>query len=251
MQSHTFGRLHWCCLCDGTRGMRRHGVCTFCSDVTSFTPMSHQATVTLLLALPLPCWCSGNAEHVCRCHVALCAGLWDPYNDAHMGNCAELCATHYQISREEMDDHAIEAFQRAQAAAPYMQAEVVPVQLPPTKAAPQGSLLDHDESLGKMNEEKLRGLKPFFKQVGGRNWLRLGHRRLDNTRASLHCPHVVHGGSTNICTALVPNAAPAALPSDEAAVQPLSTLKSNSALTQGYSSHSCSASPHTRNHGGC
>jgi hypothetical protein len=38
-----------------------------------------------------------------------------------MGSCAELCATHYQISREEMDDHAIEAFQRAQAAAPYMQ----------------------------------------------------------------------------------------------------------------------------------
>jgi hypothetical protein len=48
-----------------------------------------------------------------------------------------------------------------------MQAEVVPVQLPPSKKAPQGTLLDYDESLSKMNEEKLRGLKPFFKQVGG------------------------------------------------------------------------------------
>lgn len=95
----------------------------------------------------------------------LLLGLWDPYNDAHMGNCAELCAEHYQISRQEMDDHAIETFQRAQAAAPFMQSELVPVQLPPSKAAPQGQLLDYDESLGKMNEAKLRGLKPFFKQV--------------------------------------------------------------------------------------
>jgi acetyl-CoA C-acetyltransferase len=36
-----------------------------------------------------------------------------------MGDCAELCAEHYQISREAMDDHAIEAFERARAAAPY------------------------------------------------------------------------------------------------------------------------------------
>lgn len=97
-------------------------------------------------------------------------GLWDPYNDAHMGNCAELCAQHYQISRQEMDDHAIEAFQRAQAAAPFMQSEVVPVQLPAaSKGKGQqeqgGRLLDYDESLGKINEEKLRGLKPYFKQV--------------------------------------------------------------------------------------
>lgn len=101
------------------------------------------------------------------CAVLRHAGLWDPHNDAHMGNCAELCAEHYQISRQEMDDHAIEAFTRAQAAAPFMQAEVVPVQLPPSKAAPQGSVLDFDESLGKMNESKLRGLKPYFKQVRG------------------------------------------------------------------------------------
>lgn len=63
----------------------------------------------------MPCCAEHNKS--CWC----CAGLWDPHNDAHMGDCAELCATHYQISREEMDDHAIEAFQRAQAAAPYMQ----------------------------------------------------------------------------------------------------------------------------------
>jgi acetyl-CoA C-acetyltransferase len=111
-----------------------------------------------------------------------------------MGNCAELCAEHYQISRQEMDDHAIEAFQRAQAAAPFMQAEVVPVQLPASKAAPQGSLLDYDESLGKMNESKLRGLKPYFKQVstevtcmrhgGGVRFAELAHVRMTSTSRS-------------------------------------------------------------------
>jgi len=94
------------------------------------------------------------------------AGLWDPHNDAHMGNCAELCAQHYQISRQEMDDHAIEAFQRAQAAAPFMTSEVVAVTLPPSKGSPQGKVLDYDESLSKIDESKLRGLKPYFKQVG-------------------------------------------------------------------------------------
>lgn len=94
-------------------------------------------------------------------------GLWDPYSDVHMGDCAELCAEHYQISREDMDDHAIEAFERARAAAPYARAEVVPVQLPPSKGEPGGRLLEADESLAKGNAAKLRGLKPFFKQDGG------------------------------------------------------------------------------------
>lgn len=108
-----------------------------------------------------------NNTHQTACALLGLAGLWDPYSDVHMGNCAELCAEQYQISRQEMDDHAIEAFQRAQAAAPFMQAELVPVQLPPRKTAPKGTLLDYDESLSKINEEKLRGLKPFFKQVRG------------------------------------------------------------------------------------
>lgn len=98
-------------------------------------------------------------------YLRLRPGLWDPHNDAHMGNCAELCAQHYQISREAMDDHAVEAFQRATAAAPYMRQELVPVQLPPSRAAPGGMLLDQDESLSKIDEQKLRKLKPFFKQV--------------------------------------------------------------------------------------
>jgi hypothetical protein len=51
------------------------------------------------------------------------------------------------------------------AAAAWRRAEVVPVQLPPSKAEPSGRLLEQDESLAKVNTQKLRGLKPFFKQV--------------------------------------------------------------------------------------
>lgn len=115
----------------------------------------HQALDTLLeLSSPLT---PGS-----QCFAA---GLWDPHVDVHMGECAELCAQHYQISREEMDDHAIQTFQRAQAAAPYSRAEVVPVKLPPSKAEPSSKVLEQDESLGKIDAQKLRGLKPFFKQV--------------------------------------------------------------------------------------
>ena len=43
-------------------------------------------------------------------------GLWDPYNDVHMGNCAELCATEYHLSREEQDAYSVESYRRAREA---------------------------------------------------------------------------------------------------------------------------------------
>src|SRR5688500_6657408 len=44
------------------------------------------------------------------------AGLWDVYNDYHMGSAAELCATECQVSREAQDAFAISSYKRAQAA---------------------------------------------------------------------------------------------------------------------------------------
>jgi len=44
-------------------------------------------------------------------------GLWDPYNDIHMGNCAELCASEYKIGREEQDAYSLESYRRAREAA--------------------------------------------------------------------------------------------------------------------------------------
>ena len=40
-------------------------------------------------------------------------GLWDPYNNIHMGTCADVCAQDYSISRAEQDAHAMESHQRA------------------------------------------------------------------------------------------------------------------------------------------
>src|SRR5881275_291975 len=41
-------------------------------------------------------------------------GLWDPYGDKHMGNCAELCASKYHFTREEQDEFSRESYRRAQ-----------------------------------------------------------------------------------------------------------------------------------------
>ncbi len=40
-------------------------------------------------------------------------GLWDPYNNQHMGNCGEVCAKEYQFTREQQDAFAVESFKRA------------------------------------------------------------------------------------------------------------------------------------------
>src|SRR6201991_2318141 len=59
-------------------------------------------------------------------------GLWDVYNDYHMGSAAELCATECHISREEQDAFAIESYKRAQAAYEkgLFNDEIVPVEIP-------------------------------------------------------------------------------------------------------------------------
>ena len=59
-------------------------------------------------------------------------GLWDVYNDYHMGNAAELCASTCNISREEQDAFAIESYQRAQAAYEkgLFKEEIVNVEIP-------------------------------------------------------------------------------------------------------------------------
>ncbi len=44
-------------------------------------------------------------------------GLWDPYDDKHMGNCAETCVAEFGFTREEQDTFALESYKRAQAAA--------------------------------------------------------------------------------------------------------------------------------------
>jgi acetyl-CoA C-acetyltransferase len=92
-------------------------------------------------------------------------GLWDVYNDFHMGNAAELCAETFKISREEQDQHAITSYQRALKAAERgdFKPETVPVTL-----AQKGkeSIVWEDEALKKVDFVKLNSLKPAFKEKG-------------------------------------------------------------------------------------
>jgi acetyl-CoA C-acetyltransferase len=87
-------------------------------------------------------------------------GLWDPYNDQHMGMCAEKCAKDYGISREDQDAYAIESYRRAQEAIESgVFEEVVPVEIPQRKGT---LVVEKDEEPNSVNLEKLSSLKPAF-----------------------------------------------------------------------------------------
>lgn len=94
-------------------------------------------------------------------------GLWDAYNDYHMGITAENVAEKFSISREEQDRFALESHRRAAAAwrEGRFAAEVVSVEVPGKKGA--ATLFDQDESIRPdVTLEGLAALKPAFKKDG-------------------------------------------------------------------------------------
>lgn len=88
-------------------------------------------------------------------------GLWDVYNDIHMGACGDRCAAAYSFSRKMQDDFAVASYERALAAseAGWTAAEILPV------TTPEGTILE-DEEPARFNEEKLRSLRPAFGASG-------------------------------------------------------------------------------------
>ena len=93
-------------------------------------------------------------------------GLWDPYNNLHMGGCAEHCAARYGFTREQQDEYAIASFQRANAAqkAGVFRAEVTPVLV--TDERGNSTRVEHDEGPGRVNYDKLPRLRPAFEKAG-------------------------------------------------------------------------------------
>ncbi len=93
-------------------------------------------------------------------------GLWDVYNDYHMGSAAELCATECNISREEQDAFAIESYHRAQKAQAEgkFKDEITPVELKDRKG--DTTLFTDDEEPKAVKFEKIPALKPVFKKEG-------------------------------------------------------------------------------------
>ncbi len=96
-------------------------------------------------------------------------GLWDIYNDYHMGITGENVAGKYGITREEQDDFAVNSHRKAVAAIKEgrFQAEIVPVELPAKKRGEAPAIFDRDESPREDTTiEVLRTLKPAFKKDG-------------------------------------------------------------------------------------
>jgi acetyl-CoA C-acetyltransferase len=93
-------------------------------------------------------------------------GLWDVYNDYHMGSAAELCAVECNISREEQDVFAIESYKRSQKSQSEgkFKQEITPVELKDKKG--EVTLFADDEEPKAVKFDKIPSLKPVFKKDG-------------------------------------------------------------------------------------
>jgi len=95
-------------------------------------------------------------------------GLWDVYNQIHMGNCAENTAAKLKISREEQDEYAIGSYKKSAAAweEGKFNSEVIPVKIPQRKGKPD-LVVSEDEEYKKVSFEKFTSLKPVFQKENG------------------------------------------------------------------------------------
>ena len=94
-------------------------------------------------------------------------GLWDIYNDFHMGQTGELVAEKYSISREEQDQFAFESHQKAITAAKsgHFESQILSIEVPQRKGDP--IVISQDESPREdTSVEKLAKLRPAFKKDG-------------------------------------------------------------------------------------
>jgi acetyl-CoA C-acetyltransferase len=108
----------------------------------------------------------GNGDLI---DVMIHDGLWDVYNQFHMGTAAEMVAEKYNISREEQDAFAAESHRRAAAATSEgrFRDQILPVEVPPAKKGEAPRSFDTDEGIRPdTTVEVLARLKPAFKQGG-------------------------------------------------------------------------------------
>jgi len=93
-------------------------------------------------------------------------GLWDPYGDKHMGNCAEACVTKYSFTREQQDQFSLESYRRAQDAVKTgkFKKEIAVVEIEGKRGK---SVVVDDEEPFAAPLEKMATLKPAFVKDGG------------------------------------------------------------------------------------
>jgi acetyl-CoA C-acetyltransferase len=93
-------------------------------------------------------------------------GLWDPYNDKHMGSCGDKCAKEFNISREAQDEFAKDSYRKALSAQKegLFDAEIEPVLVPQKKGDPVA--VKADEGPAKGDPAKIPTLRPAFSKDG-------------------------------------------------------------------------------------
>jgi acetyl-CoA C-acetyltransferase len=92
-------------------------------------------------------------------------GLWDPYNNFHMGSAAELCVKESGITREQQDQFAKESYELAIKAQQngWFNNEIAPVDI---TVKDKTTTVSQDEEPGKVKFEKINGLRPAFEKDG-------------------------------------------------------------------------------------
>jgi len=105
----------------------------------------------------------GNGEIV---DLMVNDGLWDVYNNFHMGVAAELCSAEYKYTREAQDAFATESYRRSLDAIQrgLFKDEIVAIEIPQGKGAPL--VFATDEEPGRGKPEKMPSLRPAFKKDG-------------------------------------------------------------------------------------
>jgi len=94
-------------------------------------------------------------------------GLWDVYNDFHMGHTGEIVAERNNITREDCDEFAASSHQKAEKATEkgWFKDEIIPVEIPQRKKDP--IIFEKDEGIRYgTTKESMANLKPFFKKDG-------------------------------------------------------------------------------------
>ena len=92
-------------------------------------------------------------------------GLWDVYNNIHMGSCAEKCAKDFSFAREELDEFAINSYRKALDAqkSGRFNDEIIKI----TQKSKMGeTIIDKDEEPAKVKFDKIPTLKPVFDKNG-------------------------------------------------------------------------------------
>lgn len=92
-------------------------------------------------------------------------GLWDVYNNIHMGSCAESCAKDFNFTREQLDEFAVNSYKKAHDAQKNgkFDDEIVKV---PVKTKTGIESISLDEEPGKVNFDKIPKLRPAFEKDG-------------------------------------------------------------------------------------